>query len=488
MARALLLAQAPAQHSGGAYRDMINQVVPAGQPKIVFSFSSILQRPPPSHHHHQRGSFQVLTKQHCSLQKKVSAILLRKVAVEVQTTERRKGICSVADVAEQGVQTDHKDVLVHQTHSQSFQNIHSESELLRGIRNEVESGRLPARAGSGMLELYTNYKDAVRSSGVNNADDIAVEVMSTVLDRILLQFENPFTFPSYHQRMLEPYDYYEFGQNYVRPLIDYRNSYLGNIGVFDEIEGYLKRGENVILLSNHQTEADPAVIALLLETTHPFLAENLTYVAGDRVVLDPFCKPFSMGRNLLCVYSKKHLYDIPALAEMKRIANTRTLREMSALLRNGGQLIWIAPSGGRDRPDPVTQEWVPAPFDTSSVMSAKRLSDSVRVPGHIYPTALLCFNIMPPPYQVEKELGERRAVGYSGVGFAVGPEICYDSLTSSIKDKNTARDLYTQAAWEVVNANYNVLKGAICNGMGLSTSTPSCSLVQPWRKGIIEPT
>jgi hypothetical protein len=127
MARALLLAQAPAQHRGGAYRDMINQVVPAGQPKIVFSFSSILQRPPPSHHHHQRGSFQVLTKQHCSLQKKVSAILLRKVAVEVQTTERRKGICSVADVAEQGVQTDHKDVLVHQTHSQSFQNIHSES-------------------------------------------------------------------------------------------------------------------------------------------------------------------------------------------------------------------------------------------------------------------------------------------------------------------------------------------------------------------------
>lgn len=29
----------------------------------------------------------------------------------------------------------------------------------------------------------------VRSSGVNNADDLAVEVMSTVLDRILLQFE-----------------------------------------------------------------------------------------------------------------------------------------------------------------------------------------------------------------------------------------------------------------------------------------------------------
>ena len=27
--------------------------------------------------------------------------------------------------------------------------------------------------------------------------------------------------------------------------------------------------------------------------------------------------------------------------------------------REGGKIIWIAPSGGRDRPDPVTEEWYP---------------------------------------------------------------------------------------------------------------------------------
>lgn len=27
--------------------------------------------------------------------------------------------------------------------------------------------------------------------------------------------------------------------------------------------------------------------------------------------------------------------------------------------RAGGQLIWIAPSGGRDRPDPATGKWGP---------------------------------------------------------------------------------------------------------------------------------
>jgi hypothetical protein len=105
----------------------------------------------------------------------------------------------------------------------------------------------------------------VLSSGVENAMEVAVQVMSTVLDRILLQFEVPlralyltlnqlflflqmlvigvlvslvlsnllhllfrigsqdsFTFPPYHQKMMDPYNYYMFGQNYVRPLLNFR--------------------------------------------------------------------------------------------------------------------------------------------------------------------------------------------------------------------------------------------------------------------------
>ena len=38
-------------------------------------------------------------------------------------------------------------------------------------------------------------------------------------------------------------------------------------------------------------------------------------------------------RNLLCVYSKNHIYDVPELAEMKKRANTRSLKEMVMLLR-----------------------------------------------------------------------------------------------------------------------------------------------------------
>ncbi|MCO5598173.1 hypothetical protein L7F22_052265 [Adiantum nelumboides] len=217
-----------------------------------------------------------------------------------------------------------------QSHSDTFLTVNTEKELLSGIRKEVEMKRISPRVGYAMEELYWNYRRAVLEGGA--PQDKIVQIMATVLDRILLQFEDPFVFPAYHEAIRDPYDYYMFGQNYIRPLLDFRNSYLGNVSTFDEIEGQLKQGENVVFLANHQTEADPAVMALLLETTHPYLSQSLTYIAGDRVVADPFCKPFSMGRNLLCVYSKKHINDEPELIDMKRKANARALKELTLLL------------------------------------------------------------------------------------------------------------------------------------------------------------
>ncbi len=46
-----------------------------------------------------------------------------------------------------------------------------------------------------------------------------------------------------------------------------------------------------------QTEADPGVFALLLESSHPRMATDVIYVAGDRVITDHLCKPFSMVRH-----------------------------------------------------------------------------------------------------------------------------------------------------------------------------------------------
>ncbi|KAI3469191.1 hypothetical protein Pfo_025854 [Paulownia fortunei] len=363
----------------------------------------------------------------------------------------------------------------------TFLDARTEQDLLLGIQKELEAGRLPINVAQGMEELYQNYRNAVFHSGHPKAHEIVLSNMAVALDRIFMDVRDPFQFSPHHEAIREPFDYYMFGQKYIGPLLDFRNSFLGNISLFNEMEKKLQQGENVILISNHQTEADPAIIALLLESTNPFMAETMICVAGDRVVSDPLCKPFSMGRNLLCVYSKKHMNDDPELIEMKKRANTKSLKEMAMLLRGGSKIIWIAPSGGRDRPDPVTKEWYPAPFDVSSVDNMRRLAEHAGVPGHIYPLAILCYDVMPPPPQVEKEIGEKRVISFHGVGLSVAPKISYQEITAALEDPEEAKMAYTQSLYSSVCEQYNVLKSAIHGKQGLKASTPTISLSQPWQ-------
>ncbi|XP_078439915.1 phospholipid/glycerol acyltransferase family protein [Wolffia australiana] len=359
--------------------------------------------------------------------------------------------------------------------SRPFLNAQSEEELLFHVQREVELGRLPLKIAATLREIYYNYRNAVLQSGNSEANEIILSNIAATFDRVMLEVEDPFTFLPYHKAVREPFDYYMFGQNYFRPLIDFRKSYVGNIPIFHEVEHQLRKGHNVILISNHQSEADPAIISLLLEKTNSFLSENMTFVAGDRVVTDPVCKPFSMGRNLVCVYSKKHMNDVPELAEVKRRANTRSLKEMALLLRNGGQLIWIAPSGGRDRPDPQTGEWHPATFDPASVNNIRRLADHAGVTRHIYPLCLLCYDIMPPPPQVEKQIGERRFISFHGVGMSIGSEADSNAVAGE-EDK----EAFSGALYNSVCEQYSVLKSAVYGDSGLAASTSTVSLSQPW--------
>ncbi|CAL0314178.1 unnamed protein product [Lupinus luteus] len=353
-------------------------------------------------------------------------------------------------------------------------------ELLSGIEKEVKAGSLPPNVAAGMEELYKNYKNAVFQSGDPKANETVLSNMTVFLDLIFLDVTDPFVFQPHHKAKRKPFDYYMFGQNYIRPLVDYRSSYVGNMPLFIEIEEKLKKGHNIIFMSNHQTEADPAIISLLLEKRLPYIAENMTYVAGDRVVTDPVCKPFSIGRNLICVYSKKHMLDDPELIEMKRKANTQSLKEMAVLLRGGSQLIWIAPSGGRDRQDPHTGEMAPAPFEASSVDNMRKLVDHSGPPGHVYPLAISCHEIMPPPMKVEKEIGEKRIISFHGTGLSVAPEISFSEITAACGSPEKAKESYSKALYDSVNEQYDVLRSAIRGKKGLEASTPKVPLSQPW--------
>ena len=295
-------------------------------------------------------------------------------------------------------------------------------------------GKLNDKVRAGLVELFENYRGALMSSPrQTDADAEAAKMISSIAERVALQYRDPYTFPSRHERILSPFDYYAFGQRYCGNLINFRSSYVGNVAGFREVKAQLERGENVVLMANHQSEADPGVWAWMTQYIDANLATDMRYVAGDRVVLDTFAKPFSMGRNLVCVHSKRHMGDDPVIRAEKMKTNQRSVRELGILFREGGALLWIAPSGGRDRVDPETDEYKPAAFDPAAVQLMRRLlaKASSKHPGHVYPMAMASAEIMPPPRGVQKELGEERVLNYHGVGIALGEELREEDIVAA---------------------------------------------------------
>ena len=159
------------------------------------------------------------------------------------------------------------------------------------LDSETAAGRCPDHLVSGFRDFYTNYRNAVVASGVPGfTEEVASQVQATILENVLLQLVQPFDFQPYHHAVLEPYSYFDFGQWYTGPLFDFHNSLVGHNQRLDRVESLLAAGHNVILLANHQTEVDPAVWSHLLAKSHPKLAQDVIYVAGDRVVTDAIFK------------------------------------------------------------------------------------------------------------------------------------------------------------------------------------------------------
>ena len=76
------------------------------------------------------------------------------------------------------------------------------------------------------------------------------------------------------------------------------------------------------------------------------------------------------------------------------------MKAMTDLLNEGGKVFWVAPSGGRDRPDPSTGEFVVAPFDFKALDMFKLIAMQSRKPMHFVPMAMYTHQLIPPPETV----------------------------------------------------------------------------------------
>ncbi len=326
------------------------------------------------------------------------------------------------------------------------------SEFTSKLNQYLEKGLINAKLKTLIQEFYKSYCQAIIHS--SSCQKKSHESFEKLIELIIEQVQHPYHFSIFHRSVRQPFDYYQFGLDFIRPFIDFENSQIFGLNSLKKIQQQLKKGENVILLANHQTEPDPQIISLLLEKIDPKLASDMVFVAGHRVISDPMAIPMSLGRNLLCIYSKKHMSHPPEEKAEKVLHNQRTLKKMQDLLNEGGYCIYVAPSGGRDRPNTSGQFDV-APFDTQSIEFFWLMGQQAEHPTHFYPLALKTYHLMPPPHHVEKELGERRIIHVSPVYLAFGEEIEMENFPGSENlDKREKRAKRAEYIWNKVHQDY----------------------------------
>lgn len=326
---------------------------------------------------------------------------------------------------------------------------------LTKLSNYTKAGILPPDLVANLKQWYASYTEAAREAG--SGHERIESLMVQFLDLVVEQIQHPFEFEPYHQKVTSPIDYYHFGLNFIRSLVIHEESKALNLEYADQIERLLADGENAILFANHQIEADPQAISLLLENTHPKLAEEMIIVAGQRVITDPMAVPLSKGCNLLCIYSKKYIHDHPELKEEKIKHNQRTMKRMGQLLSEGGKCIYVAPSGGRDRPNRNGHVEV-APFDPQSIELFWLIAKNAERPTHFYPLSLATYDLLPPPDSVKKKIGEPRHTKATPIFLAFGSEIDMENFPGSdVADKKAKRDLRARYIWEQVVRNYSLI-------------------------------
>jgi len=279
------------------------------------------------------------------------------------------------------------------------------------------------------------------------------EVMGQSMQVMGQALSQPHKFEILHRAIRQPFDYYRWGVDFFRPLIEQDTSMLYGVSNLEKVVNYIEKGDNVVILSNHQTEVDPQAIEILLEDQGCDLASELIFVAGHKVTTDPLAIPFSLGQNLLCIHSKKYIEKPPEKKAEKQAHNTRTMKKMQELLEEGSAFLWVAPSGGRDRPDPESREFVVAPFDERSVQMFKLMANKAnRNSGkdtHFFPMAMLTHELVPPPDGVQAQVGEKRSAKRGAAMIWFGEEV-KDERVEGVADRQRHAIFYENVMKQVL--------------------------------------
>lgn len=302
----------------------------------------------------------------------------------------------------------------------------------------IERSKLSPDMIKGLITFYQCYEEAIRSLPASWSDkkthsfERLQNALLSYISYIEREVHSPFHFSHFHERITSPIDYFQFGLDMVYPLLDEEKSVILGTKEIPLIEQYLEAGDNVIFLANHQAEIDPQIISILLAPFSKKLSEELICIAGHRVTQDPLAIPFSLGRSLLCIYSKKYIDHPPEQRPEKVQHNAQTMQALEMLLQKGGTALYVAPSGGRDRIPEDDSPLVPSPFDSQSVEMFRLLSTKSSKRCHFFLLALKTIDLLPPPQGINISLGEERRAQRAKAGLFISEEINLDTLDHEI--------------------------------------------------------
>ena len=145
--------------------------------------------------------------------------------------------------------------------------------------------KLPKGTVPIVQEFMRTYLQVVAAQNVDPMTK--VPVLKQYLALVEDQIEAPYAFAPFHEAWTaangSPVDHLAMDTEFMAPMLDRSDSVLLGEENLLKIEAQLAAGDNVVMLSNHQTEADPSAWSFILGEAHADLARDLILVAGDRV-------------------------------------------------------------------------------------------------------------------------------------------------------------------------------------------------------------
>ena len=210
----------------------------------------------------------------------------------------------------------------------------------------------------------------------------------------------------------------------------------------------------MILFGNHQTEPDPQAIILMLEKVYPnWPADDLRGGASRDV--RSAGGPFQHGNQPALRLLQKACRNRPCDKGRENAAQPAHDEKNAAAAHEGGKCIYIAPSGGRDRLN-VHGRLAVAPFDPQSIEMSWLIGKKAEKKTHFFPLSLSTYNLLPPPSNVQQQLGEPRHAHCTPLHLAFGPEIeMADFPGAKLEERNEQKKKRAEYIWSLVAKNYD---------------------------------